>query len=361
VRSIPFQQGAGKSDAILKELFGRAPDYGAYDYRANSLSVPDLKFVQSKTHGPERTAETIGEKALLSFYLGGFRIFDKTSLISPVEISVPETYPGEAGLVQLERSGAIRRPGAEELAAFSEGFSKPFRSKADPNYLARSQFHYAVTRDVMLPAGLYGAHSKSFLVLAGVPQPRGNAGHGCLAFMDGFRTNDGATCHGEMREALQRLKDLPANAPSACRVLDMPAEAAVEAVSIYEPKGAKHSGGSKRKPEPVDLRVSKPGDVLLVLNSYEPAIWRVSAGDNTRIVGVVLVGYYSSSVDGVDPKTPIVVADHEGRSSRLRPDTACEWAHRYNGTSFRGGPSAQVLSRQVEALTGRTLDGLRGG
>ena len=104
---------------MLRELFGRAPDYGAYDYRANSLSVPELKFGQSKTHGLERTAETIGEKALLSFYPGGFRLFDKASLISPVEMSVPETYPGEAGLVQLERSGAIRRPSTEELAAFS--------------------------------------------------------------------------------------------------------------------------------------------------------------------------------------------------------------------------------------------------
>jgi hypothetical protein len=39
-----------------------------------------------------------------------------------------------------------------------------------------------VTRDVMLPPGLFGAHSKNFLVLADVPAPRGNAGHGCLAF-----------------------------------------------------------------------------------------------------------------------------------------------------------------------------------
>ncbi len=360
-QSIPIKLGAGKSDPILRQLFGRAPDFGAYEYRANALTVPDLKFIQSRTDGPERTAETAGEKALLNFYPGGFRLFDKASLVSPVEVSIPETYPAEAGLVQLERSGAIRRPGAEELAAFSEGFSKPFRSRADPNYLARSHFHYAVTRDVMLPAGLYGAHSKSFLVLAGVPQPRGNAGHGCLAFMDGFRTNEGATCHSEMREALQRLKDLPADTPSACRMIDVPADASVEAVSIYEPKGARHSGNSKRNAEPVDLRVSKPGDVLLVLNSYEPAIWRVAAGDATRIVGVVLVGYYASRVEGIDPKTPIVVADHEGRNSRVRPEAACEWAHRFNGTSFRGGPSALVLGRQVEVLTGRTLDGLRGG
>ena len=219
-----------------------------------------------------------------------------------------------------------------------------------------------MTRDALLPAGLNGAHSKSFLVLAGVPQPRGNTGpHSCLALMDGFRTNDAPTCHGDMREALQRLKDMPKEATTACRMLEVPADAAVEAVSIYEPKGAKHSGGSKRKPEPVEMRVSKPGDVLLVLNSYEPAIWRVSAADRTRIVGVVLVGYYASMVEGIDPNIPVIVADYEGRNDRPKPNSGCEWAHRYNGTGFRGGPSAMVLSRQVEVLTGRTLDGLRGG
>ena len=74
---------------------------------------------------------------------------------------------------------------------------------------------------------------------------------------------------------------------------------------MYEPKGAKHSGDSSREPSPVDIKVSKPGAVLLVLNSYEPAIWRVVAGEGTQIAGVVLTGYYASKVEGVSPTTPV--------------------------------------------------------
>src|SRR5690349_18197158 len=103
----------------------------------------------------------------------------------------------------------------------------------------------------MLPAGLFGAHSKSFLVLSGVPTPRGFVGHGCLAFMDGYRMNE-SSCSGEMREPIERLRKMPPTSRlEACKQLDIPAGAALEAVSVYEPDGAKHSGGSKRVPAPI--------------------------------------------------------------------------------------------------------------
>lgn len=361
VQSIPLREGAARSERVLEEIFGRPADNAAYIYKADMLAIPALTFAQSKSGGgPERTAATPAEKALLNFFPGGFRLLDKDTLLSPAALSVPETYPGEAGLIQLERAGAIRPPSAEELAAFAEGFSNSFRSKADPQFLVRLGFSYAVTRDLMLPAGLFGAHSKSFLVLPGVPQPRGAPGHGCIGYLDGFRTNNGATCYGDLREPLERLKSAPSPETTACRALNVPADASVEAVSIYEPKVAKRSIGSKRNPEPVDLQVSKPGDVLLVLNTYEPAIWRVSAASGTRIVGVIMIGYRASKVEGIDAATPVLVVDHDGRASRAQPARDCEWAYRYNGTGFRGGPAAMVLSRQVELLTGKPLDGLRG-
>jgi hypothetical protein len=359
-QSIPFEKNnARRRDEILLTLFGRQPDRVATHYSPNSIELPDLQPGSSPTKGPERTAETDAEKSLLTYFPGGFRIVDAKSLVSRAEVLTPETYPDAAGLIQLERAGAIRPARREEIDSFAEGLSRPFRSKLSPNYRINVSFSYVILRDVMLPAGLHGAHSKNFLVLSGVPAPRGNVGHGCLAFMDGFKADE--RCYGEAWDGIERLKKLPdANTAPQCRLLVPPADASVEAVSIYEPKGAKHSYNSTRVPSPVDIKVNKSGAVLLVLNTYEPAIWRISASEATQIAGVILIGYYASKVEGIAPDTLVLQIDYEGRKNRPPVDPSCEPLHGYLGSNFRGGPAAMVLDRQIGTLTGKGIDGLRG-
>jgi hypothetical protein len=359
-QSIPFENtNERRRDEVLLTLFGRQPDRVAKHYSPNSIALPDLQPGASPRKGPERTAETEGEKTLLGYFPGGFRIVDARSLVSRAEVLTPETYPDAAGLIQLERAGAIRPARRDEVDSFIEGLSRPFRSKLSPNYRIGVSFSYVILRDVMLPAGLHGAHSKNFLVLSGVPAPRGNVGHGCLAFMDGFKAGD--HCYGEARDGIERLKKLPdANTALQCRLLVPPADVSVEAVSMYEPKGAKHSFDSIRVPSPVDIKINKSGAVLLVLNTYEPAIWRISASEATQIAGVILTGYYASKVEGIAPDTPVLQIDYEGRKNRPPVDPACASLYEYSGTSFRGGPGAMVLDRQVGVLTGRSIDRLRG-
>jgi hypothetical protein len=43
------------------------------------------------------------------------------------------------------------------------------------------------------------------------------------------------------------------------------------------------------------MSATDAGDVVLVLNTCEPATWRVSSSPGTRIVGVLLIGYYTST------------------------------------------------------------------
>jgi hypothetical protein len=52
--------------------------------------------------------------------------------------------------------------------------------------------------------------------------------------------------------------------------------------------------------------------------------------------------------------------DYEGRRNRPPVDPACAPLHDWLGTSFRGGPGAQALDRQILALTGKGIDGIRG-
>jgi hypothetical protein len=108
------------------------------------------------------------------------------------------------------------------------------------------------------------------------------------------------------------------------------------------------------------VRVEKGGDVVLVLSSYSPVIWRVWASPDTRIVGVLLLGYSTSTVEGIAPDTPVVDVGHAGRDERPKPAPDCAPMHSVLGMAYNGGPAALVLDRQVQALTGRPLDGLRG-
>src|SRR5438309_10365664 len=92
----------------------------------------------------------------------------------------------------------------------------------------------------------------------------------------------------------------------------------------------------------------------------EPATWRVSASAGTHVAGVLLISYYASTVEGIAPETPVAIADHQGRDSRPKQPQACYPMQSWLGDAYRGGPEAFLLDRQVLALTGRNLDGLRG-
>jgi hypothetical protein len=304
----------------MRFMFGRRPDRFTFPAEEQDVVLPEAEWVAA--HRREGASSELYDQ-----HPGGFREIDPQTLVSPVPIIVPETPPDMAGLMHLERSGAIRRPHAEEMAAWVEGASRPYRSKFSPRYQLRSHFDYAITRDIILPAGLNGALSKRFLVLPGVPAPRGDTGHSCVAYLDGFHVSDAMLCLGDERNSVERLRKLPPDeALAACRLLDAPADASVEAVSIYEPDGAVHSSGSKRVAVPVNVRVRKAGNIILVLNSYEPAIWRVTLGPETRITGVLLGGYYQSEVDGIHPDTPVAQTGLQGQQ-RPPPGSVCAQLH----------------------------------
>lgn len=364
MQRIPFGNVVAKNvDEIFQGYFGRAPTVIGFQESPNTISIPGVKFGLAPKDGPPRTAETKAEQDLLSYYPGGFRVVDARSLVARGEVLTPETYPGEAGLIQLERAGAIRTAKQADNDAFSEGISKPYRSKLSPDFRMGTGFSYVVLRDAMLPAGLNGGYLKNVLVASGVPVPRGSIGHGCLGFMDGFKTSDdGSSCYGsEMGDAVRQLKKLPpTDVMQQCRVFSVTPEASIEAVSMYQPKNANHSFRSARVAAPVDVRVDKPGEVVLVLNTYEPAIWKISAAEGTRIAGVILTGYYSSRVEGIAPETPTLALEFQGRKTPPKPDDVCAPLSNYLGTAFRGGPAAMVLDRQIVALTGKNVDGLRG-
>ncbi|MGJ4944285.1 hypothetical protein ACQR1W_27210 [Bradyrhizobium sp. HKCCYLS1011] len=177
----------------VDRYFGRSADRLAFEGWPHSVELPTGQFVVPEREAPRKSD---AEFELHMYHRGGFRTIDAKSLVSPVPVLEPETYPKEAGLIQLLNDGAIRPPKRSEIKQLIEGFRRQYPSRGELVEHTNFSVDYVITRDMMLPPGL---HSKRFLVLPGVAAPRGHIGHACVIFFDGYRS-DGPSCGGILRE-----------------------------------------------------------------------------------------------------------------------------------------------------------------
>jgi hypothetical protein len=350
--AMSLENAAVRSKA-LTVLFGRTPDRDAFQVSAVQLSLPAADFAL-----PTEPAAKVGPARTLT----------PGDVIAAVPVTKPQTMPGAAGLEQLEADGAIRKPNPEEVKEFLTGASLQYRSKLSPDFLLYAKFDYVITREVTLPQGF--SFGPKYLVLTGVPAPHGHE-RGCLAQMDGFRYNSVLECFPGAHDGVEGLKRMPpASELGGCRLFELPEDAPVHAVAVSGPeqpplrdfqavRNAVINGGDK-KPYPIDVRVEKPGDSVLVLNTSNPAIWRVSAGPGSKVVAVVLISYDASTVEGLAPGTPVMMTDHDDLAHK--PDTApaCQRMRFASSGAYRGGPDATVFDLQVQAMTGRRLESLSG-
>lgn len=338
---------------VLTAMFGRRADHVVTHWRPRTLALPDGGFDPDVAPAKSRADD---DRVPNPLEPSPVRTLDPATIASPLAVSVLKVMPAGAGLAQLEADGTIRPPRPEEVERFIEGVSARYRSKLSPDYRVAMRFDYVVTREATLPVGLYGPRMRRFLVLDGVPPPKGSRGHSCVAYMDDYRVEDPLSCMAGQWNVFQQLaKTAGAEGPSQCRFWEPPAGAALEGVSGYAPKGWERNGDARNAP-PVVVRVDKPGDVALVLSAYEAVTWRIEAGPQTRIAGVLAIGYHPGEVEGVARGTPVKVLHQK---TQVDAPSSCAPFYDYV-SGYEGGPNAILFDRKVEALTGRTLDGLRG-
>jgi len=101
---------------------------------------------------------------------------------------------GEAGLEQLVREGKLRPARRDDMRAWEEAKSRKsgqphasYRGSQGSTGEASSTVirgAYVVLRPMRYPAGLYGAHSATFIVQNGAPIPEGNPGHSAVLDMN---------------------------------------------------------------------------------------------------------------------------------------------------------------------------------
>jgi hypothetical protein len=87
------------------------------------------------------------------FFPGGVTEIDPKTVVASVPALPYEVLPSQAGLVQLLATGALTQ---------------------------NSEGEYVVRQKIRFPAGLYGGHSATFLVMKGAPYPEGDPGHSCV-------------------------------------------------------------------------------------------------------------------------------------------------------------------------------------
>jgi hypothetical protein len=262
------------------------------------------------------------------------------------------------GLEDLRNSGAIRFPSEKEVFAWNEGASVPYRTPLQPKFRFKMKFDYVVTRAIELPPGLNGAYSKQFLVLNGVPEPTGDPGHSCIATMDGFKFTAESHCFGDDNPAIRELAELKGRTyPAACQVLQTAERDHVMAIGVYQAAG--RTGGG-HVPGDIDVTVSKPGNTVLVLSSYEPVRWRIAMGARSRITGIVLAGMHTSTVAGVLPSVPLIVRDQRSEKRRPTPVPECSDLHTISESPDAEGPELLLLDHHVRGILGRGLDSFQG-
>ena len=100
-------------------------------------------------------------------------------------------------------------------------------------------------------------------------------------------TSNGIPSPDDSASSIRDLLYLSRNLPRR----DLADGAEIVLISGYEPSGKNNSGTI------VNVEVDRPGaKVLLVLTSYEKISWQVSASASTKISGVLVSGYYPSTV-----------------------------------------------------------------
>lgn len=162
---VESYEGVEKLDALSKRYFKRSPDAAVNASRGRTIVGNALPT---------------GSKVITN---REFRKEDFHMADAPLA--------GQAGLDEAERKGLIRRATQENLQIYLDnradkaGIPPHLRPKNTSDSMLPGMNRYVVVSpDFVIPNGLYGAHSVTFLLPQGMQMPKGEKGHCSFIFME---------------------------------------------------------------------------------------------------------------------------------------------------------------------------------
>ena len=136
------------------------------------------------------------------FYVGAAPASDKDVVYSD-ELTIKDYVPtprplaGPRGVDQLVKDGKLRLATQVEIDAWADKASEKYK-KINPElrveHYMRVGRTYVVLKELTLPNGLYGAHSRAFIMPKDMPVPDGPKCHNSFYLMDGTARGP---CHRE--------------------------------------------------------------------------------------------------------------------------------------------------------------------
>jgi len=163
-------------------------DYDQVRSRVRALFSRDVAaFLNPETHGRIVVGEIAGA-------------IDHSRDATPESVALPaHVVPmGQRGLDRLAREGAIRLASRQEIDAWLAGAARgrgvpPAQYRDEMSWRTHEGDVYTVLRPFDLPGGLFGAHSRTFIVPPGTRTPGGPRDHCTFLQMDRFQC-DGPGC-----------------------------------------------------------------------------------------------------------------------------------------------------------------------
>jgi len=251
----------GAADTVAHET-GKAPAIIAADYQVAGFSVPSGQVRKNRPRSGPFVILRRFVSDLHDYHPGGIIAINPRRVIATQPAARYEVWPERAGLLQLVRSGALR----------------PVRASGE----------FLITRKIRFPAGLAGY---KFVLLRGVPEPDGDIRFlGTTTVISEETGRPIAFDEAQRRSEEERLAP-EARGRAACAMPRASEAANVMFLNTYEAEALSTTTIASQDVAvgTASLTIERGhGPIYLVINSYQPIIWRVS-GALERLERLVLI------------------------------------------------------------------------
>ncbi|WP_041364073.1 hypothetical protein [Methylomonas methanica] len=148
-----------------------------------------LEIINSAHNGKFYVGDTESVSKLIEYSDQDFDTFMQTHL-KQRQVTIDEVAPKEEGIRQLIREGKIRPAGTSDIERWARAAVKNHNSAQHRMHLG---FTYVIVKTMQFPRGMYGAHSKAFILSEHVSMPLGDIAHNAVYMLENG-VCEGLTC-----------------------------------------------------------------------------------------------------------------------------------------------------------------------